>query len=89
MLFRSQFQYWLLTLHFQLTILIFFRSLREGNFQLYKDACKSLALDCTHNARWLPVHIRDRECLETEVPVIAAELKNGNFVVNKTNGAFS
>ena len=89
-----QFYYWSLTLHFQLTILIFVRSLREGNFQLYKDACKSLApwffaLDRTHYARWLPVHIRDMECLETEIPAIAAEFKNGNFVVNKTNSAFS
>jgi len=28
-------------------------------------------------------------CLETEIPAIAAEFKNGNFVVNKTNRAFS
>ena len=67
-----QFHYWSLTHHFQLTILIFVRSLREGNFQVYKDACKSLAslffaLDQTHYARWLPVHIRDMECLETEI----------------------
>ena len=89
-----QFHYWSLTLHFQLTILIFVWSLREGNFQLYKDACKSLApwffaSDRSHYARWLPVHIRDMECLETEIPAIAAEFKNGNFVVNKTNRAFS
>jgi len=38
-----QSHYWALTLHFQLTILIFALSLREENFQLYKDACKSLA----------------------------------------------
>jgi len=29
------------------------------------------------------------ECRETEIPAIAAESKNGNFVVNKTNHAFS
>ena len=89
-----QFHYLSLTLHFQLTILLFVRSLREKNFQLYKDACKSLApwffaLDRTHCARWLPVHIRDMECLETEIPAIVVEFKNGNFVVNKTNRAFS
>ena len=89
-----QFHYWSLPLHFQLTILIFVRSLREGNFQLYKNACKSLApwfvaLDRIHYARWLPVHIRDMECLETEIPATAAEFKNSNFVVNKTNRAFS
>ena len=35
-----QFHYWSLTLDFKLTILIFLRSLREGHFHLYKDACK-------------------------------------------------
>ena len=77
----------------KLTIMIFVQSLREGNFQLYKDACQSLApwffaLDCAHYARWLPVHIRDMECLETEIPAVATELKKGNFEVNKTNPAF-
>ena len=28
------------------------------------------------------------ECLETEIPPVATELKKGNFVVNKTNPAF-
>ena len=35
---RVQLYYWLLTPHFQLTILISVQSLREGNFQLNKDA---------------------------------------------------
>ena len=56
----SQFHYWSLTLHFQLTILIFVRSSSS---------------------------VRDMECLETEIPAIAAEFKNSNFVVNKTNRA--
>jgi len=29
------------------------------------------------------------ECLETEIPAIAAEFKNGNFVATKTSRAFS
>jgi len=29
------------------------------------------------------------ECLETEIPATSAEFKNGNFVVDKTNHAFS
>jgi len=66
----------------------------EGNFQLCKDAGQSLApwffaLDRTHYTRWLPVHIRDMECLETEIPETSAEFKNGNFVVVKTNPTFS
>jgi len=62
-------------------------------YQLYKDACQSLApffcLDRTHYTRWLPAHIRDIECLETEIPATSAEFKNGNFALDKTNPAFS
>ena len=72
------FQYWSLTLKFQLTILIIVRSLGEGNFQLYKEACAALApwffaLNHTNYARWLPVHIRDMESLDKENPSVAAE----------------
>ena len=88
------FQYWSLTLKFQLTILIFVRSLREGNFQLYKEACASLApwffaLNSTHYARWLSVHIRDMESLDKEIPSVASEFRKGNFVVQKSHRAFS
>ena len=88
------FQYWSLTLKFQLTILIFVRSLHEGNFQLYKEACASLApwffaLNSTHYARWLPVHIRDMKSLDKEIPSVASEFRKGNFVVQKSHRAFS
>ena len=70
------------------------RSLREGNFQLYKEACASLApwffaLNSTHYARWLPVHIRDMESLDKEIPSVASEFRKGNFVVQKSHRAFS
>ena len=39
-----QFHCWSLRFHFQLTTLVFVRSLREENFQLFKNACQSLAL---------------------------------------------
>ena len=89
-----QFHFWLLTLHFQLTTLIFVQSLSEEHFQLYKNACQSLSpwycfFRQHHYARWLSVHIRDMECIETEKPAIAAEFKNSNFEVNKTSRAFS
>ena len=68
-----QFLYWSLTMKFQLTILIFVRSLREGNFLMYKEACTALApwflsLNHTNYARWLPVDIRDMISLEKEIP---------------------
>ena len=89
-----QFHYRSLTLHFQLTTQIFVRSLREENCHLYRNACQSLApwyffFRQHHYARWLSVHIRDMECIETEIPAIAAEFKNSNFGVNKARHAFS
>ncbi len=89
-----QFQYWSITLKFQLHILIFIRSLREGNFQLYKDALTELApwffsLDHTNYARWVPIHIRDMISLDQHLPAVADEFRKGNFVVRKSHHAFS
>ena len=39
-------------------------------------------LDRTCYARWLPVHICDMECLEREIPPIAAKVKNVNLSIN-------
>ena len=91
---HPQFHYWSITLRFQLTILIFVRSLREGDFQLYKEACKSLvpwffALNHPNYSRWLPIHIRDMEDIEHIVPSVATEFKDGNFVIQKTQRKFS
>ena len=89
-----QFQYWSITLKLQLSVLIFVRSLREGNFQLYKDALTELvpwffALDHTNYARWVPVHIRDMISLDNQLPALAEEFRKGNFVVQKAHHAFS
>ena len=75
-----QFHFWSLTLHFQLTNLIFVQSLSEEHFQFYKNACQSLSpwyfFFRQHLcARWLSVLIRDLECIETETPAIAAEFR--------------
>ena len=89
-----QFHFWSLTLYFQLTTLIFVQPLSEEHFQLYKNACQSLSpwyffFRQHHYARWLSVRTREVECIETEIPAIAAEFKNSNFEVNKTSRAFS
>ena len=89
-----QFQYWSITSKFQLSILIFVRSLREGNFQLYKDALTELApwffaLDHTNYARWVPIHIRDMVSLDNHLPALSDEFRKGHFVVHKTHHAFS
>ena len=59
-------------LKLEVLILIFIRSLREGNFQLYVETHEALvpwfhSLDHTNYARWLPVHIRDMKSLPPAV----------------------
>ena len=79
---------------FELLILLFVRSIRETNFELYREALSELvpfffALGHTNYARWLPVHLRDMALLETKHPEMALKFKNGHFAVHKTERMFS
>ena len=89
-----QFQYWSVTLEFQLTIFSFVRSIREGNFQLYIEALDCLmpwffALDHPHYSRWLSVHLRDMKSLKNIHPEVAKQFESGKFVVKKTHRTLS
>ena len=69
------FYYWLKTLSLEILMLLYVRSLREGDFQLYLRSLTKIvpwmfALDHTHYARWLPVHIRDMTLLSHKHPDI-------------------
>ena len=88
------FYYWLKTLSLEVTLLLYVRSLREGNFQLYLESLTKIvpwmfALDHTHYSRWLPVHIRDMNLLSEKHPAIFTEFCAGKFVVHKTSNKFS
>ena len=55
-----QFHFWSIILQLELYVLIFVRSLREGNFELYVQALAKIipwffALNHTHYARWTPI----------------------------------
>ena len=70
-----QFYFWFTILQLQLQVMIFVRSLREANFKLYVDSLSQLvtwffALDHTHYARWIPVHLRDMVNLEKKHPTV-------------------
>ena len=74
--------------------LVYVRSLREGNFDLYVQSLAQIvpwmfALDHTHYSRWLSVHIRDMMSLSVNHPNIHAEFRAGKFVVHKTRNKFS
>lgn len=88
------FHFWSITLRFEMTVLVFIKSLREGNFSLYKEAIAALvpwffALAHSNYARWLSVHIRDMSQLDERTPDVESAFLNGKFVVHKTQIAFS
>lgn len=91
---HPQFHFWSLTLDFELAIFVLVRSLRESNFQLYKEACQALipwffTLNHTNYARWLPIHVRDMANLDQLIPSVASEFREGHFVVRKSHRHFS
>ena len=84
------FHFWEMIRRLEVLILIFIRSLREGNFQLYLETLEALfpwfhSLDHTNYARWLPVHIRDMKSLP---PAVKDDLQK-YWVVAKTEKPFS
>ena len=89
-----QFHFWSFILQLELYVLIFVRSLREGNFELYVQALAKIipwffALDHTHYARWTPIHLHDMISLEQSHPSVYAEFVKGKFVVKKSKRSFS
>ena len=80
------FAFWFMINGLQLLYLRFLRSIREGDIELYAQMLDEVtdwchALDQTHYARWLPVHLKDLVQLETKHPLIHREFKCGKFVV--------
>jgi hypothetical protein len=90
-----QFNFWNTIMELELLISRFVRSLREGDFRLYIQACDELCewftvMDHTNYARWLPVHVRDMVLLEERNPDVFNEFcYNGNFTVQKGEKKFS
>ena len=87
------FDYWLKVLSLESMLLVYVRSRREGNFDLYVHSLAQilpwmLALDHTHYPRWLSLHIRDMRSLSVNHPNIHAEVSAGKCVVHKTRASF-
>ena len=86
------FQFWDTILKIELLGLIFVRAHRQRKFSLYVESLKGIApwffaLDHHNYARWIPVHIRDMECLPSSVYEQFEEC--GHWVVQKTTNRFS
>ena len=65
---QPMFKLWFLVQQLQLTVLVFVRSIRSGNFPLYIQLLTKLVhwvftFDHYHYARWISVHLRDMMAL--------------------------
>ena len=86
--------YWKIIFEVQLGILIFVRSIREGNFKLYLAALYSFlkwyfAFDKYNYARWATIYWSDMASLEITCPTVYNELMQGHFSFLKTKSEFS
>eukprot|EP00058_Branchiostoma_floridae_P011619 XP_002597107.1 hypothetical protein BRAFLDRAFT_76362 [Branchiostoma floridae] len=91
---HPQFLYWYTALELELLVLAFVRSLRTGNFDLYVDTLAELTpwmfgLNHTHYARWMSVHVRDMQNIDSSFPDVAREFRSGKFVMAKSERKFS
>ena len=89
-----QFQFWFMALQLELLLLVFIRSIRQANFDLYIDTLSNMvpwffALNHTNYARWIPVHLRDMCALQHKAPNISSQFETGMFTVYKTQRRFS
>ena len=88
------FKFWSIILQLELTLMIYVRAIRKGNFELYIESLTKIvpwffALDHTHYSRWVPVHLRDMVSLKECHPSVYEEFMKGNFTVKKSKHAFS
>lgn len=88
---HPQFLYWCRVLTLELCVLQLVRSIREGNFHLYRESLSKLvpwmfSTDHVHYARWLTVHIRDMCTLPAMHPEVHEQFLNGKFVVHISKG---
>ena len=91
---HPQFLYWSIALELELKVLQFVRSIREGDFVLYRNILAELCpwffvFDYTNYSRWLPVHLRNMMLLESMYQHIYQQFLNSHFVVRKTHRLFS
>ncbi|KAL8616011.1 hypothetical protein ACOMHN_014973 [Nucella lapillus] len=86
-----QFHYWATVLELELLVQAYVRSLRQGSLMMYLDALTELvhwfhALDHTHYARWIPVHLKDMAELTTKHPDVSRKFREGHFTFRKHRG---
>lgn len=87
-------QYYVMYIEFVNYYLMFTRSIRVGDFDLYKfiipKLCSLFFMFNQHNyARWLLKYYEDLLKVEEKFPQLAEEFKKGMFGIKRTNNSFS
>ena len=87
---HPKFHYWDMILEFEILVLIFVRSHRVNDFEVYIESLEALtpwffALDHTNYARWVPIHLRDMKSLSSDVKDDCLSC----WVLRKTHNKFS
>lgn len=86
------FKFWVTLLKLETLLLSFVHSLRETNYDLFKDCLKQMLpwlflFDHPNYGRWLSVRVSDMEPLPIDSPDVQF-CSRGNFVVRKMSRAF-
>lgn len=76
------FKFWLLVLNLEVILLSFVKSVREGNFKLYKESIRNMipfffSFNHPHYARWLSVRLQDMETLPDVCPDVNKNFEAG------------
>ena len=90
----AQFTYWQTVFDLEALLLLFVRSIRLANFDMFVDALEQIipwmfALDHVHYSRWLPVFVQNLKELPLRHPEVHKQFLKGKFTVQKTNRKFS
>ena len=91
---NTSFLYWKCVIDLELLILLYIRSIREGNFKLHVEVLYLLLVwffifDHVHYARWLTIHWFDLYNIESKFPDLYEQFSNGNFSFQKSSREFS
>ena len=83
-----------MVINLQIEILVFVRSIREGNFHVYVQSLRNLsecffALDHTNYTRWLTILVFDLISLPITHPNVYQQMLKGLFNFAKTKRTFS
>ena len=86
--------FWKMVMNFEINVLIFVRSIREGNFEVYIESLRKVInwyfiLDKYHYARWLAIHLFDLLTLDVKFPEVYTQMQKGFFSFQKSNREFS